>query len=88
MENSAQENIQDNKAQDKHEDVFETIFNGAMQDALINGLGLVRITLSPKGTIMGLVSREEYPILIEHLKYIMDNHIDRENPPEGLFTKN
>jgi hypothetical protein len=88
MENSAPENTENDKASKNHEDEFETIFGGAMTDALMNGVGLVRITMSPKGTIMGRVSREEYPLLIEHLKYIMDNPIDRENPPEGLFTKN
>jgi len=52
---------------------IDTIMNGAMQDAVTYGVGLVRITTSSDGMIIGRVTLEEYPILKEWIDTILES---------------
>jgi hypothetical protein len=52
---------------------ISTIFNGAMQDSVMYGVGLIRITNSPKGIIVGRIKPEEYEQLRDYLNIAMES---------------
>ena len=52
---------------------IDTIMSGAMQDAVTYGVGLVRITTSSDGMIIGRVTPEEYPVLKEWIDTILES---------------
>jgi len=56
---------------EQDEDI-SAIFNGAMQDSVIHGVGLIRITNSPKGIIVGRIKPEEYEQLRDYLNMAME----------------
>jgi len=58
---------------EKENTEINTIIKEAIQDAATYGVGLVRITTSSDGMIIGRVTLEEYPILKEWLDTIVES---------------
>ena len=52
---------------------ISAIFNGAMQDLVMYGVGLIRITNSPEGIIVGRIKPEEYEQLRDYLNIAMES---------------
>ncbi len=59
----------------------DDIFDGAYTDALVYGVGIIRIANSADGIKMSHVPREEFMDLAKHLKFVTANTKDFTDKP-------
>ena len=59
----------------------DEIFDGAYTDALLYGVGIIRIANSADGIRMSHVPREEFMDLAKHLEFITANTMDFTDKP-------
>jgi hypothetical protein len=48
----------------------------ACTDALLYGVGIIKIVNTPNGPVVSHVPREEFMELAEHLKFVVENTMD------------
>jgi hypothetical protein len=54
----------------------EDILSEAYTDALLYGVGIIRIVNTKDGPTISHVPREEFMDMAEHLKYVVENTMD------------
>jgi hypothetical protein len=54
----------------------EDIFDKAYADALLYGVGLIRIANTKDGPTISHVPREEFMDMAQHLKHVVENTLD------------
>lgn len=62
----------------------DDMFDEAWTDALLYGVGIIRIMNTQEGMRMSHVPREEFMELGEHLKYIAQNTKDFTDKPDKM----
>jgi hypothetical protein len=53
----------------------------AYSNALLYGIGVIKVVNTPQGPVMSVVSREEYLAVADHLKFAAENTQDFTDKP-------
>lgn len=63
-------------------DEADQVFDEAYTNALIYGIGMIRIVNTAKGPIMAAVSRSEYEATAEHLRWVSEHTMHIKDQPQ------